>query len=243
MRALGGDGSTGSPYQITDVYGLQGIGSNATTLSESYQSRQQHRRQRHGQLEQRRRIRADRRQQRYLVYRHAERQWQHDLRPDDQCVLDKRCRPVRCRRPGGTVENVGLTGGSVSGGFDGRTDRAESGAVTNSYATGAVNGSASAAAIGGLIGGNEGAITGSYATGAVNGGDLAIAGGLAGLNSGAITQSYATGNVTAGANGFAGGLVGDNFGSLRNLTRPARSRLARWHGWRSGRPERFRHCR
>ena len=30
LRALGGDGSNGSPYQITDVYGLQGIGSNSS---------------------------------------------------------------------------------------------------------------------------------------------------------------------------------------------------------------------
>jgi filamentous hemagglutinin family protein len=31
LRALGGDGSSGSPFQITDIYGLQGIGSPSTS--------------------------------------------------------------------------------------------------------------------------------------------------------------------------------------------------------------------
>ena len=35
LRALGGDGSTSTPYQIADVYGLQGIGS-AGMLANNY---------------------------------------------------------------------------------------------------------------------------------------------------------------------------------------------------------------
>jgi filamentous hemagglutinin family protein len=36
LRALGGDGSSASPYQITDVYGLQGVGSSSTLLSQNF---------------------------------------------------------------------------------------------------------------------------------------------------------------------------------------------------------------
>src|SRR5215475_1788331 len=36
LRALGGDGSSASPYQITDVYGLQGMGSSSTLAANSF---------------------------------------------------------------------------------------------------------------------------------------------------------------------------------------------------------------
>jgi hypothetical protein len=36
IRATSGDGTVGTPYVITDVYGLQGIGSNATTLAQYF---------------------------------------------------------------------------------------------------------------------------------------------------------------------------------------------------------------
>ena len=36
IRATGGSGTSGSPYTITDVYGLQGVGSNATTVTQSF---------------------------------------------------------------------------------------------------------------------------------------------------------------------------------------------------------------
>ncbi len=36
IRAIGGTGATGSPYQLADVYGLQGVDSNTTTVGNSY---------------------------------------------------------------------------------------------------------------------------------------------------------------------------------------------------------------
>ncbi len=36
IRALNGLGTTVSPYEITDIYGLQGIGSDSTTLADNY---------------------------------------------------------------------------------------------------------------------------------------------------------------------------------------------------------------
>jgi hypothetical protein len=36
LRALAGDGTSGSPYQLTDIYGLQGVGSSAALRSANY---------------------------------------------------------------------------------------------------------------------------------------------------------------------------------------------------------------
>ena len=96
---------------------------------------------------------------------------------------------------------------------------ANSGAITDSYATGNVSGKGCPgecfAKVGGLVGQNEseGKIITSYASGGVSGqGDNF--GGLAGVNSGTITDSYATGSVSSSvsSSNFAdvGGLVGAN---------------------------------
>lgn len=109
---------------------------------------------------------------------------------------------------GGTVRNVGLTGGSVTGQqyVGALIGRNENGTVTNSYATAAVAGTGNR--VGGLIGNNQqGTISGSYATGTVSG--AAVIGGLTGGNaSGTISNSYATGAVTGTE--YIGGLVGAN---------------------------------
>ena len=88
------------------------------------------------------------------------------------------------------------------------------GAVTDSYATGAVQATGNATGgtvdyAGGLAGQSEGAVTRSYATGTVMADDQG--GGLFGAMAGGVrvTASYATGAVTvSGAAGRAGGLVG-----------------------------------
>lgn len=107
----------------------------------------------------------------------------------------------------GTVSQSYVTG-NVSGatyvgalvGFNGA-----SGSITQSFATGTANGQIA----GGLVGLNGGAISDSYATGAVNYFRVSVeAGGLVGLNSGSITQSYATGPVGNSGGFVLGGLVG-----------------------------------
>ncbi|CAK0740330.1 hypothetical protein WCLP8_1130001 [uncultured Gammaproteobacteria bacterium] len=120
---------------------------------------------------------------------------------------------------GGTVSNLGLVGGSVtgnSGSTIGELAGSTYGTITNSYATGAVTGGDFSSYIGGLVGYNDGTITGSYATGAVTGGDVSTnIGGLVGVNGGTITSSYATGAVTGGSNsGDIGGLIGINSGAV-----------------------------
>jgi filamentous hemagglutinin family protein len=111
---------------------------------------------------------------------------------------------------GGTVANIGLVGGSVTGADNvGSLVGVNHGAVTQAYATGAVS---AVLYEGGLVGENYGTITQAYSTGAVSPGAAFYAGGLVGANEGTITQAYATGAVS-GAD-FVGGLVGTNDGTI-----------------------------
>jgi len=111
---------------------------------------------------------------------------------------------------GSVIRNVGLVGGSVTGGASTGplVGSNGSGTVYNSYATG-INVSG-AAGTGGLVGSNTtGTISNSYATGDVSNGVAAGAGGLVGSNNeGTISNSYAIGDITGGAS--SGGLLGAN---------------------------------
>ena len=88
------------------------------------------------------------------------------------------------------------------------------GAITASYATGAVSSDDDRAKVGGLVGNiwQGPAITSSYATGAVFGsGRYSSVGGLvggSGLLGGSITASYAAGTVSGGSHSEVGGLAG-----------------------------------
>ncbi|MDG2535297.1 MBG domain-containing protein, partial [Sphingomonas sp. HITSZ_GF] len=120
---------------------------------------------------------------------------------------------------GGTIANLRLIGGSVTGndGVGALVGYLLGGSVSSSGASTAVTGSSTTEAnTGGLVGTNNGgAIADSWASGAVTGAGYQI-GGLVGFNANGatITRSYATGNVTGtNANagyGYIGGLVGGN---------------------------------
>ncbi|HEY0968809.1 MAG TPA: MBG domain-containing protein [Opitutaceae bacterium] len=115
----------------------------------------------------------------------------------------------------GSVKNLGLVGGSVTGNVVASGFLAAwlkpGGTIANSYATGSVSGTADT---GGLVGVNEGTITKSYARGAVTTtGVGSPAGGLVGLSSGTIDETYASGRVEGPvANPYLGGLVGRSSG-------------------------------
>ncbi len=125
--------------------------------------------------------------------------------------------------------NVSLSSGYRGNVYTGGLVGYNSGAITNSYATGEVGATSTSTYTftsfyvyaGGLVGYNSGAITNSYATGnvsATSSASSAYAGGLVGYNtsSGGITNSYATGNVSAtssASSAYAGGLVGYNTSS------------------------------
>ncbi len=106
---------------------------------------------------------------------------------------------------GGTISNVGVTGGTVRGNSDvgGLVGRQSGGSISNAYATGAVSGGSS---VGGLVGAQTtgASISNAYAAGAVSG--TTNVGGLVGYQSNAISNAYATGAVSGTSQ--VGGLVG-----------------------------------
>ena len=107
----------------------------------------------------------------------------------------------------GTIRNIGLSGGSVTGSVDvGTLVGYNTGTIYNSHSS--ANAASTSSQVGGLVGETDvGSISNSYATGAVAGTNYV--GGLVGYMpiGGAITGSYASGDVTATGD-QVGGLVG-----------------------------------
>jgi len=119
---------------------------------------------------------------------------------------------------GGTLSNVGLVGGNVTGQNDvGGLAGSNSGTITNAYSSGTVADNPSGN-LGGLVGYNTGIITNAYSTGTVNGsGNSSYNGGLVGFNyRGTISNAYSTAAVTDSGGGYSGGLVGENSGTIIN---------------------------
>jgi filamentous hemagglutinin family protein len=122
---------------------------------------------------------------------------------------------------GGSINNsyangtlIVVTNAVAVGGLAG----ANSGFITNSYATGTIAGTY-VSEIGGLVGENTGTINQSYSAGAINpaipflGSGMSYVGGLVGLNTGPINQSYSTVSIT-GSEKSVGGLAGSSSGSI-----------------------------
>ncbi len=123
----------------------------------------------------------------------------------------------------GLVDNLAdYTGSSDEEVFiGGLVGRQETGTISASYATGAVDGGDGGSdSVGGLVGWQEtGTISASYATGAADGGDGSddYVGGLVGWQEGGtISLSYATGAADGGggASDQVGGLVGAQSGTI-----------------------------
>ncbi|MFC4526322.1 filamentous hemagglutinin N-terminal domain-containing protein [Dyella halodurans] len=132
----------------------------------------------------------------------------------------------------GTIRNVGLLGGSVSGSGYGASIGGlvgdNRGAISNVFTTGTASGTGGAAGggewVGDLVGYNEttGTISNAFAKGVVSGTSyMSYFGGLVGGNYGTIRNAYATGAVSGSYGGGSaqddiGGLVGYNQGSIQN---------------------------
>jgi filamentous hemagglutinin family protein len=118
------------------------------------------------------------------------------------------------------VRNIGLSGGSVSGGnYVGALVGMNSGAtIVNTYSTAPVKG---ASDVGGLVGYTfQGTIDTSYATGNVSGTNYV--GGLLGYNAAAtVSNSHATGSVSGSS--YVGGLLGFNYGNYEGKAVVSRS--------------------
>ncbi len=214
LRAAGGDGSSGNAYRITDVYGLQGVGSSTALLARNY------------------RLMND-------INAGSTANWNSGAgfvpignfgnfgnsfkgNFDGQGYVVANMTINRLSQnyvglfgqvEGGTLSNIGVIGGSfVGAGYVGPLAGSLLNAhVYNAHATGNASGNEGGSDfVGGLVGVNfhNSSITKSFATGIVSG--INNVGGLVGWNYGQIDQAYASGNVN-GRYGV-GGLVGLNDG-------------------------------
>ena len=230
LRALGGDGTSGSPYQIADAYGLQGIGSSAALLTKSYA------------------LAND-------IDASGTVGWNSGagFKPIGSFVDIGNFVPLQSAAftgslngqghsinnlfiDRGSTQFVGLfsvvgAGGSIvdtsltnvnianasyhSGGMVGLLHTGAT--IAGSSVSGFVHGTAGA--VGGMVGDLNGTVTDSHANVTVTGGigPGGTYGGIGGLaygvgSGGVLARSYATGNVTGAEN--VGGLVGVNIGTI-----------------------------
>ncbi|WP_316168154.1 MULTISPECIES: beta strand repeat-containing protein [unclassified Bradyrhizobium] len=216
IRALGGDGSSANPYQIADVYGLQGIGSTSLLGSSVVLAND--------------------------VDASGTASWNSgagftpigNLTTAFSGVFDGGNHTIRGLTINAATSNVGLFGvvglnaavhdigitnativGSAGtvGGLAGKN----SGTISNSYiAASNISGSGN---LGGLVGWNNsgGVIQSSYADGVTVAGTATAVGGLVGATSARSTvkDSHATSAAVSGKQ-YVGGLAGSNAGTLDN---------------------------
>lgn len=222
LRALGGDGSTGNPYQLTDAYGLQGINSDRLIASSFVLANN--------------------------IDAGITRGWNdfgegvggfvpigEDTDGGFSGTLDGAGFAIsglyidgfgdaglfRAIEQGGTVRDLTLadidilglnTGGLVAANFGTIQDVAVTGRVAG-FAFGGVAGFGGD--LGGIVGWNAGTISGASFSGEIlgeDGGFRLYAGGIAGRNSGTIEDAEAAGTIETWALGNAavGGVVGLN---------------------------------
>ncbi|MEQ1407292.1 MBG domain-containing protein [Neorhizobium sp. Rsf11] len=208
LRATGGDGTSATPYQIVDVFGLQGLAS-ASLLTEDFV------------------LVADidasgssswNSGAGFASIGEATTSFTGSLDGDGHTISG-----LVVNRPttdaglfgvigsGGAVSDLAVAG-SVRGLNAGLVAGVSAGAISNVATSGSVGntGSIAAGSLGGIAGINDGTITNVASSATVGSADDSIAGGVAGTNSGTISASYATGSVSVGDDGRAGGLVGYN---------------------------------
>ena len=203
LRVAGGDGlSTSTPYQITDIYGLQGmggfVGSNFTLVNtiDATSTATWNGGAGFAPIE----LAGDFNGQNYVINK-----LNINLPSNTEVGL------FLNSNPSGSIENVGLTNVSITGASDvGALVSYNQGPIANSYVTGTVTGATSGGYVGGLVAINDGNITSSYSTAAVSGNYYV--GGLVGFDesNSNITLSYTGGSVTGIGSGseMIGGLIG-----------------------------------
>ena len=230
LRVAGGDGSSANPYQIADVYGLQGIGSSATLLGNSFM------------------LAND-------IDASGTATWNSNgaaipvyagFKPIGTSttmfagVFDGNNHVVTgltinntnhtadiglfgAAGAGSTIRNIGMANTTLTSGPSGRFSGSlvgwNVGTIVNAFTTGATV-TVGDQFVGGLVGINVGGtIINSYATNVMVSGTGNV-GGLAGWNSGTISGSYAAGSVTTPSTitnaASLGGLVGFNSGTISN---------------------------
>lgn len=216
LRAAGGDGSSGNAYRITDVYGLQGVGSSTALLAGSY------------------RLTNDidatgtanwNNGAGFMPIGNLGNSFKGNFDGQGYVVANMTINRLSQNYVGlfgqvenGSLSNIGVIGGNFVGAayVGALAGSLLNSSVHNAHATGSASGNEGGSDfVGGLVGVNYqgSSITKSFATGTVSG--INNVGGLVGWNYGQIDQAYASGNVN-GQFGV-GGLVGLNDGGqIRN---------------------------
>ncbi|HEV3271082.1 MAG TPA: filamentous hemagglutinin N-terminal domain-containing protein [Candidatus Methylacidiphilales bacterium] len=215
LRVAGGDGSSGNPYVITDVYGLQGIASlpmgNSYVLGNDIDAT--------GTATWN--LGAG-----FVPIGGNEEGFNGTFNGQGYTING-----LFINMPsssfvglfgglnyGGTVENVGVSNVVVYGSFEvGGLVGGSNGLITDSYSTGVVTAGNSGSFVGGLVGGSSGTISNAFSTAVVSGNNYV--GGLVGANGGGIiNDSYSAGPVVAlGSENYnVGGLLGGNLGTVNN---------------------------
>jgi len=218
LRAKGGNGTIGDPYQIVDVYGLQGIASSAGLLGSSFELVNN--------------IDASgtknwNTQAGFVPIGNATTYYSGSFDGKGHTISE-----LHINRSGtdyvglfgmtndnGTISNLGIIGGSVTGkAYTGGLVGHNRGRIDQCYYEGTVSGTTY---VGGLVGFQDhyAAIYSSHTAGVVAGSDLGI-GGLVGQSGrydnsdgkwSLISACYSSSTVKGGTNGYCvGGLVGFN---------------------------------
>ncbi len=207
IRALAGDGSSVSPYRLTDVYGLQGmtstsllaknfvlandIDASGTATWNGGQGFAPIGGTFTGTLDGQNHVISN-----LTISRGS----------TDNVGL------ISTLGSGGIIRYLGLAGGTISGRNQvGGLAGSATGTLANVYSTAAISGNTN---VGGLVGslGSGGAVYDSYGTGSVSGGGTV--GGLIGamVAGSSLSTSYAAGSVSGSSS--LGGLVGSNMGTI-----------------------------
>ncbi|WP_454731262.1 MULTISPECIES: GLUG motif-containing protein [Cupriavidus] len=208
VRATGGDGSATTPYLLTDVYGLQGMGSllgGHFVLGGNIDAGAS----------------AAWNDGTGFAPIGSSAPFTGSLDGQGHIISNLTINtPSRStvglfsKLQGARISNLGLVNATVtantSAGALAGTSRVDS-VITGVYSrNGTIQGKGG---LGGLVGNNLGTISNSYADGVVTGSLFTFGtGGLVGQNAGSVENSYATGTVTA--NSFVGGLVGTHSGGI-----------------------------
>lgn len=193
IRATSGNGA-GSPYIVTDIYGLQGIASNSTTLSENFTLGNN-------------------------INAISTANWTNGFVPigitgtpytgtfngagyQVSSLLVNAVGAAGLFGATSAAANISLVG--VTGSITGTTNvgglvGTNAGTIANAYSFASVSGGTTQ---GGLVGNNSGTISTSYSIGSV-----ASGGGLVGANTNTITNSYWNSDTTSSTNGLGTSLT------------------------------------
>lgn len=209
LRATGGSGTSSNPYQLTDIYGLQGIGGMALS-NLNYELVNN-------------------------IDASATTSWFRGFNPmnfsgtldgnrfaiDGLFINDNFNPGGLFNSLSGTVQNLSITNADVTVGEGGILAAVNSGTVSGVMVSGDIL-SGGYAPAGGLVGINNGTVIDSYSTADVSVDPIesstATIGGLVGENTGNIIRSNSSGSVI-GSNAIRfsmGGLVGENSGLIRD---------------------------